>query len=333
MADSRPPPSTSDPVQLKRKAKREALNALHANPLPIRPSKNKLDSGSWPWSSLLFLPFTARTIQDSNANIKATIVGIGVWIDDFDQSRILWTDGFFGKGTLSRSEPLYGRGNENRMGILKRKLAGKLGNASVSVAVEAAGEGEKALGYNPERVQLSPFESIFLAWALDCVDIRSACGEPMGTTSLWKYMMNQMTQYTTQPDVMTNGLRQSEWEFIARYIVYHVYRARRWVVWSGIKFGADFVCYRKGPVFTHSEYALVVLPVVNNETVGFSQDFKWYLGLNRVCAQVKKNVVLCYVHFGDDFTVRDGQHPYDVLRKYRLEEITIKRFIPERNRD
>lgn len=37
--------------------------------------------------------------------IRGTLESNGVWIDDLEDMQFLWTNGFFGKGTLSRSEP------------------------------------------------------------------------------------------------------------------------------------------------------------------------------------------------------------------------------------
>ncbi|TPX31593.1 hypothetical protein SmJEL517_g05098 [Synchytrium microbalum] len=312
----------------KRASRRKALEELHASPLPIRP-KSTLSwwsPASWRWLMPSFSTMNASNDHNKVSKFQGSLLGMGVWITS--DTRQLWTDGFFGKGTLSRSEPLYG--NEDfRMGIMKRKAAGRLGPVD-----EAENENTtEKLGYNPERVQLSPYESVFLLWALDCLEIRDYDGTEMTARSLWRYMMSQSRLYATQPDTLYEGLPLSEWGFMARYVVYHTFRARGWVTWSGIKFGVDFVAYRRGPVFSHSEYALVVLPVVKNQLIGFSQDLKWYLGVNRVCAQVKKSVVLCYVHFEDEFTVSDSQHPLDALKKTRISEVTIRRFIPERSRD
>ena len=41
--------------------------------------------------------------------------------------------------------------------------------------------------------------------------------------------------------------------FLINYAVYHHYRSLGWVVRGGIKFCADFLLYKKGPVFTHAE--------------------------------------------------------------------------------
>ena len=50
---------------------------------------------------------------------------------------------------------------------------------------------------------------------------------------------------------------RSDNPFLVNYAVYHHFRSLGWVVKSGIKFCADLLLYKRGPVFTHAEYVLV----------------------------------------------------------------------------
>lgn len=47
--------------------------------------------------------------------------------------------------------------------------------------------------------------------------------------------------------------------FIVNYIVYHHYRSLGWVIKGGIKFCVDYLLYKRGPVFSHAEYVVVIL--------------------------------------------------------------------------
>ena len=40
--------------------------------------------------------------------------------------------------------------------------------------------------------------------------------------------------------------------FMVSYVAYHHFRSLGWVVKPGIKFAADWLLYRRGPVFSHS---------------------------------------------------------------------------------
>jgi len=42
--------------------------------------------------------------------------------------------------------------------------------------------------------------------------------------------------------------------FLVHYVAYHHFRSLGWVVRSGIKFCADMLLYKRGPVFTHAEF-------------------------------------------------------------------------------
>ena len=44
--------------------------------------------------------------------------------------------------------------------------------------------------------------------------------------------------------------------FLMHYVVYHHYRSLGWVVKGGLKFCVDYLLYKRGPVFSHAEYAL-----------------------------------------------------------------------------
>ncbi|KAG0023670.1 hypothetical protein BGZ80_008584 [Entomortierella chlamydospora] len=143
--------------------------------------------------------------------------------------------------------------------------------------------------------------------------------------------------------------------FIVRYVVYHYYRSQGWIVKDGLKYGADFLLYQKGLVFGHSQYAVQVVPfndINNNESSPLYKTFKhvsisptpglcsqhqalswqWLLTLNRVIAQVQKTVILCHVGLPGTATKRQLSHPRTALPLYKVTEIGVKRFIPERNR-
>ena len=43
--------------------------------------------------------------------------------------------------------------------------------------------------------------------------------------------------------------------FIIKYAVYHHFRSLGWVVRGGLKFSVDYLLYKRGPVFSHAEFA------------------------------------------------------------------------------
>ena len=72
------------------------------------------------------------------------------------------------------------------------------------------------------------------------------------------------TSLQTSPSTSTRRLLPDD-PFLVSYVSYHHFRALGWVVKPGIKFACDWLLYRKGPVFSHSAFACVVVPVYDDE--------------------------------------------------------------------
>ncbi|KAF9926422.1 hypothetical protein FBU30_003987 [Linnemannia zychae] len=152
--------------------------------------------------------------------------------------------------------------------------------------------------------------------------------------------------------------------FIIRYVAYHHYRSLGWVVKDGLKYGTDFLLYKKGMVFGHSQFGVQVIACKsraeatsnpglpkpagilhpNSSTSRVSptpglfvmhsvHSWQWLLALNRVISQVQKTVILCYVIVPHHITKNDLMSPQKALPMYAIVEVGIKRFVPERNRE
>lgn len=91
--------------------------------------------------------------------------------------------------------------------------------------------------------------------------------------------------------------------FLVNYIIYHHFRSLGWVVKSGIKFCVDYLLYKKGPVFSHAEFAVVIVPVYEDEEDEKSSPWElnniipwswsWLSTVNRVNTQVQKVRFYC----------------------------------------
>jgi tRNA-splicing endonuclease subunit Sen2 len=91
-----------------KKSKRELrveLRRVYQNPLPIIFSTEGDSKGWWSYVRSLFTIFPSVDIPvisgvyDTASN--------SVWVHDMQEARMLWERGFFGKGSLSRSEPTW----------------------------------------------------------------------------------------------------------------------------------------------------------------------------------------------------------------------------------
>ena len=127
------------------------------------------------------------------------------------------------------------------------------------------------------------------------------------------------------------------------YAVYHHFRSLGWVVRSGVKFGTDYLLYNRGPVFSHAEFAVIIIPSYSDPYWFQTEEHKkyaaekqarswWWLHcVNRVQAQVKKSLVVCYVEVPPPI-----QSSADIgaeIGRYRVREFLLRRWVPNRTRD
>ncbi|KAG8529738.1 uncharacterized protein KY384_005219 [Bacidia gigantensis] len=211
-----------------------------------------------------------------------------------------------------------------------------------------------------EHLQLSAEEAFFLIYALGVLTIYDPITQtPMPTEDLF----TSFRSHSHFPPTSPNDLTPYD-PFLQSYTVYHHFRSLGWVVRQGIKFGVDWLLYLRGPPFHHAEFAVVVLPAFKDDywwengrkeqTVKREKKDWWWLHcVQRVQAQVKKGLVVCYVEIPrpiDDcvssLSVREDMPAkakgietsgtIDIgktLEKYKVREFVIKRWIPNRSRD
>ncbi|KIY52880.1 tRNA-intron endonuclease [Fistulina hepatica ATCC 64428] len=188
-----------------------------------------------------------------------------------------------------------------------------------------------------EHLQLTLPEAFFLSWGLDCLTI-SSTNATMNLSTIWTSF--QRAHLRHNPDAPL----QFDNPFIVHYVVYHHYRSLGWVVRGGIKFCVDYLLYKRGPVFTHAEFALVICPVYEDpadqetscvnlqNSTPFS--WTWLSTINRVNSQVMKTLVLVYVTI--PARSRLPTHILDspaCLAHYSVREVILRRFLPARMRD
>ncbi|KAJ1306766.1 hypothetical protein OPQ81_007752 [Rhizoctonia solani] len=193
-----------------------------------------------------------------------------------------------------------------------------------------------------EHLQLTLQEAYFLSHYLGCLRILDPeSGQYIPPQSLLSRFLSVST--SPFPDLPLAAPR-SDNPFLVNYIVYHHYRSLGWVVRGGIKFCVDYMLYKRGPVFSHAEFALVVIPVYENPTDKDTSPFQlqnidpfswsWLSTLNRINTQVKKTLILAYVTIPPVETM-----PPEILGKsecfqrYSIREAIIRRFVPARMRD
>jgi tRNA-splicing endonuclease subunit Sen2 len=172
-----------------------------------------------------------------------------------------------------------------------------------------------------EFLQLQPVETFFLKFALNRIQV-----DGIGSTLDLFYECCSHYQSSITPNN----------KFIVDYAVYHYFRSNGWCVRSGVKFGTDFLLYKRGPPFIHAEYCILVMTKDTN--------YDWFeiAAKARVIGSVKKTFVLCYVDYPsqEQFDEILAQPELDhgllftqLLEQFRISEVVYKRWNPSRTRD
>ncbi|KAL8996859.1 MAG: hypothetical protein Q9188_006465 [Gyalolechia gomerana] len=410
-------------------------------PRPSRPNFNKLHAQRLPIKayplpplvphnplSLLHIAFTYlfQLVVPPQSHPETPLRGYfsaetrSVHVTDEAVARILWEQGFFGKGSLSRSEPAWLEREKIRQGLLvgntseeltrkrrqerkqfKKERAKKEREAiEEKLAEEARGDTLQPVDGNPkevdgdlvsppddklppnanerhapspsnvtlhslekpentfepsskvilnqEHLQLTLEEAFFLVYGLGALEIQDPSTSRCVNTS---QLFSICRSYSYFPSRSSNDLAPDD-PFLLSYVVYHHFRSLGWVVRPGIKFAVDYLLYNRGPVFSHAEYAVIILPSYNHAYWGSTQELRaavkrkekkswWWLHcVNRVQAQVRKSLVVVYVEVAppedvERATMDKSREVVDVgqfLERYRVRDLILKRWTPNRSR-
>ncbi|KAI5999509.1 hypothetical protein EDD15DRAFT_2386336 [Pisolithus albus] len=198
---------------------------------------------------------------------------------------------------------------------------------------------------NVEHLQLTLSEAFFLLWSLDCLSVtHPETGNALSLTQIWCAFQNAHVPSPSPLPNLDPPERRFDNPFLVNYVAYHHYRSLGWVVKNGIKFCVDFLLYKRGPVFSHAEFAIVVCPVYEDPADQESSPFKlqnaspfswsWLSTLNRVNAQVQKTLIMSYVTIPARSRVSDAVLSSPAcFNHYSVREVIVRRFIPARMRD
>lgn len=194
-----------------------------------------------------------------------------------------------------------------------------------------------------EHLQLTLEEAFFLTYGLGVLDVRSpdtVLSDTQSTTLLLKLF----TSHSFFPPKPISRPLAPDDPFLLNYVTYHHFRSLGWVVRPGIKFAVDYLLYQRGPVFSHAEFALIIMPAysdpywsseegVTQRRVKETKDWWWFHCVNRVQGAVLKTLVLVYV---DVPKPDEGGFNGDIgglLKRYKVREFAIKRWVMNRLRE
>ncbi|KAI0017144.1 putative tRNA-splicing endonuclease subunit Sen2 [Xylariomycetidae sp. FL0641] len=182
-----------------------------------------------------------------------------------------------------------------------------------------------------EHLQLCPEEAFYLVFALGALAVTDdMTGKEMSARELFG-LFRQHSYFPPR----TTGLRPDD-PFLIHYAVYHHFRSLGWVVRPGIKFGVDWMLYHRGPVFSHAEFALIVLPSYTDKRwqgekrQSAAKSWHWLHSINRVQATALKTLVLIYVDIPPP--CEEVLDPTTAFKRYKIREFMVRRWQSNRNR-
>ncbi|KAI9877376.1 MAG: hypothetical protein M1830_004062 [Pleopsidium flavum] len=204
---------------------------------------------------------------------------------------------------------------------------------------------------NQEHLQLTFEESFFLVYGLGVLNVID-----QGTNTLVPItgLLSLFRRNSYSPPCSPSSVKPDD-PFLVSYVTYHHFRSLGWVVRPGVKFAIDYLLYNRGPVFSHAEFAVMIIPSYSHpywtatparreETQKKESKGWWWLHcVNRVQSQVRKSLILAYIEVpppedertntGSDPPVNDVAEVGRSLKQYKIREVSLKRWIPNRSRD
>lgn len=172
-----------------------------------------------------------------------------------------------------------------------------------------------------EFMQLLKVEIFFLKFGLDLIDFLT----PMDNFQLFLTCCGTATPKPNNP-------------FIVQYVAYHYYRSLGWCARSGVKFGCDYILYKKGPPFSHAEYSILIMTTDGT----FQKDWIELQCISRVIGSVKKTLILSYVDIppANEFNeilfnenLDEEEKFINLFKLYNINEVIYRRWIPNKTRD
>ncbi len=201
----------------------------------------------------------------------------------------------------------------------------------VDVPVVAENAAASSEVVDREHLQLTLEEAFYLVFGLGALTITDPATEKTITTE----ELFNLCRRPPHSSPGTAALRPDD-PFLVQYAVYHHFRSLGWVPRPGIKFGVDWLLYIGGPVFTHAQFAVTVLPAYTDpywKTRGHEpprRSWQWLHSIKRVQSHALKTMVLVYV---DIPPPTEHSDPSALLKQYKMREFVVHRWLSNRSRD
>ncbi|XP_011302258.1 tRNA-splicing endonuclease subunit Sen2 [Fopius arisanus] len=172
-----------------------------------------------------------------------------------------------------------------------------------------------------ETLQLTFEETFFLMYGLGCLQVVNYDGQIFSIIEAWRHFNEQ------------------DEGFFSKYVVYHYFRSKGWVVKPGLKCAGDFVLYKKGPQFYHASYVIFV-EVVDGDNLlrddtQTKRDTSWMNihCLNRLAQSVAKELLIVQVLWPSTVPRNSSPVPLEALSEFTVRELLMRRWNPNETCD
>lgn len=301
------------------------------------------------------------------------------------QRDLLWYGGYFGTGNLSRSQPTWlsrkkrSLNEEKKSSQFPEDLTAQR-RWKKKIIKEQQSEYDKTFKKfvnNDEKIDQSELlksyenlkalkkdrttSSIADLGTIEDIDIDKIQDEEEYVLTIEEYLYlklfisnnSKYLKYVTkglklQPDIPLNKLISFDnlKQALVRFVVYSALRNKGYIVREGVKFGADFLVYdKKGPVFQHSDYSIVIRDFTNSEEdIMSAEDI---LSRLRIIGTANKKMIAMDVESTiDDNKWEKIQEKWSksennktletlflsLIKQFSINQLLIERWLPERNR-
>ncbi|KAL5037568.1 translational activator of GCN4 [Batrachochytrium dendrobatidis] len=196
-------------------------------------------------------------------------------------------------------------------GIASQKRAHAMADARMTIVSETSSD--------PEMYILMMEEAVYLVVCdQKLLQVRGSQGNILTIQDLW-----QQCRLARQSKATLDAS-----EFAIQFAVYRYYQSQGWIVKSGHLFGADYVLYRDGPTRKHSEYAVMVLPVLDAESKSKRPTWQSVQMASRVCSHARKSIILCHVIIPRMLDMSR----IECIESIQIWDVAIGRWKPEKGR-
>ncbi|CAO1318429.1 unnamed protein product [Diamesa serratosioi] len=230
-----------------------------------------------------------QTFVNPFPNVDKKIIAIftGFCVEVFNESgiKILQDNGSYGQGTKPR-QMTYQHNKINTISEVdyQRRLEWK------EKFVESGSEetGKKCIVLdqmvdNPFEIAQTQVlfleEAFFLHYNIDCLDILDLDNNLISTQELW------------------NKFSKLKSNFVECYVAYLYLKSKNWVIKPGIKFGGEFLLYKKSPQQFHASF-IVILSTVPTNAVDHQTN-------QRISETTGKDLIYLEVYYPENIEPKD----------------------------